>query len=102
MSDIPDFSNENTRATEERLGSFVYDEEEDKDLISKKPFKTNNGGVYYGQWSKSGLRHGRGTQLWSDGTKYVGNWKEDKVNGKGRLIHFNGDVYEGTWHNDKA
>jgi len=41
-------------------------------------------------------------QIWADGSKYTGIWKDDKANGYGRLIHADGDVYEGYWINDKA
>ena len=54
-----------------------------------------NGGIYFGQWSDRGMRHGRGILKWSDGSKFEGNWKDDKANGKGRLIHADGDLYEG-------
>ena len=57
--------------------------------------------VYKGQM-KNGLRHGRGTQVWTDGSKYEGEWRDDKTNGYGRLIHSDGDVYEGEWVNDTA
>ena len=62
----------------------------------------DNGAIYHGQWTKNGLREGQGTQIWKDGSKYVGYWKIDQANGKGRLIHADGDVYEGDWFNDKA
>ena len=31
----------------------------------------------------SGKRHGRGEYHYSDGSKYVGNWDNDKINGEG-------------------
>ena len=51
---------------------------------------------YSGQW-KYGTRHGRGKQLWSDGSIYEGYFESDMAYGKGRLIHADGDVYEGEW-----
>lgn len=62
----------------------------------------DNGAIYTGQWTKDGLRHGRGIQIWTDGSKYEGYWSNDMANGRGRLIHFDGNVYEGEWYNDKA
>jgi parvulin-like peptidyl-prolyl isomerase len=38
---------------------------------------------------------------WSDGRKYVGEWKQDKRNGKGTLSIPNGDMYEGEFKDDK-
>ena len=70
--------------------------------MSKGPCELDNGAVYQGQWTKLGKREGRGTQIWTDGSKYVGNWKDDMANGRGRLIHGDGDSYEGEWQNDKA
>lgn len=51
---------------------------------------------------KTNLRHGLGVQLWADGSKYEGMWKDGKCHGKGRMTHANGDIYEGEWANDKA
>ena len=48
------------------------------------------------------IREGRGIQIWLDGSRYEGYWKNNKANGKGRLIHADGDVYEGDWKDDKA
>ena len=50
----------------------------------------------------SEVRDGRGIQIWLDGSRYEGYWKNNKANGYGRLIHADGDVYEGEWKDDKA
>ena len=87
------------------MGNFVYDQPESpsaRKLISRPPYELDNGAIYIGQWSAEGLRHGRGVQNWTDGSKYEGYWKNDMANGRGRLIHADGDVYEGEWLNDKA
>lgn len=47
-------------------------------------------------------RDGLGVQLWPDGSKYEGMWKDDRCHGKGRMTHANGDVYQGEWKNDMA
>ena len=58
--------------------------------------------IYYGEWDKDkNIRHGRGIQIWEDGSKYIGYWKEDKACGKGKLYHPDGDIYDGEWLNDK-
>ena len=41
------------------------------------------------------MRHGRGIQVWSDGSKYIGYWKNDKANGNGKMYHTDGDLYDG-------
>ena len=97
---MPDHSNQVTRATEQRLGAFVWDIDDEfahLDLVTRGPCELDNGAVYLGQWNKDGLREGRGTQIWQDGSKYVGYWKDDQANRKGRLVHADGDVYEGEW-----
>ena len=73
-----------------------------KDLISRGPYLLDNEAVYHGQWTRMGMREGIGIQLWKDGSKYEGSWKNDKANGYGRLIHSDGDVYTGEWLDDKA
>lgn len=50
----------------------------------------------------SDVRDGKGIQIWLDGSRYEGYWKNNKANGRGRLIHADGDVYEGEWKDDKA
>ena len=55
-----------------------------------------DGAQYEGEWDVDrNLRHGKGCQVWSDGSIYEGYWKHDKANGRGRLIHADGDVYHG-------
>jgi hypothetical protein len=56
-----------------------------------------NKAIYYGEWStESNQRHGRGIQIWVDGSRYEGYWKKDKANVRGKLIHADGDIYEGN------
>lgn len=65
LKQMPDHSNELTRQTEARLGGFVYDNEHPYPnnalLISRGPFEMDNGAIYHGQWTKDGLREGKGT-----------------------------------------
>jgi len=37
----------------------------------------NNNAVYHGCWNEDGKRMGKGTQIWIDGSKYVGYWEHD-------------------------
>lgn len=69
----------------------------------KKPVEYEDSSIYYGEWLKgSKLRHGRGIQLWEDGTRYEGYFENNKANLKGKLIHSDGDIFEGNWFNGKA
>ena len=45
------------------------------------------------------LRQGRGIQIYENGSRYDGFWKNDKPEGRGRLINHNGDYYNGYWVN---
>ena len=76
---MPDYSNQFTKATEARLGPFIYDQPEEKNsnIVSRGPYLLDNEAVYHGQWTRDGLREGKGTQIWKDGSKYEGYWKND-------------------------
>ena len=50
---------------------------------------------------KTKQRDGCGVQLWPDGSKYEGMWRNDKACGKGRMTHANGDIYEGNFEKGK-
>lgn len=40
------------------------------------------------------LKHGKGTQIWKNVTKYEGDWINGKAYGKGTFFHLNGDIYQ--------
>ena len=46
-------------------------------------------------------KNGQGTYTWSDGQKYVGEFKDDKREGQGTFTFANGKIKEGIWENDK-
>ena len=48
-----------------------------------------------------GRRQERGGPPWPSGTKYVGQWKDDKCNGKGTKTWKSGDKYVGQFEDDK-
>jgi hypothetical protein len=74
--------------------------EDSGDLVTRGPYMLDNEAVYQGQWTRSGLREGKGIQVWKDGSKYKGYWKNDQANSFGRMIHADGDCYYGEWLND--
>jgi hypothetical protein len=62
----------------------------------------NNNTIYYGEWDPANKkRHGRGIQIWKEGSKYCGYWIDDKINKKGKIIYNDGNIYEGEWKDDK-
>jgi hypothetical protein len=60
----------------------------------------SDGGKYIGE-VKGNKLNGHGTFNWPNGDKYVGEWKDDKRNGQGRLTWPNGDKYVGEWRDGK-
>ena len=63
LKDMPDYSNSATKETEKKLGKFDYDQPPSpsaKNLIERGPYELDNGAIYVGEWTKDGLRHGKG------------------------------------------
>jgi hypothetical protein len=58
--------------------------------------KDERGGTYIGETLRD-WRHGKGTYVWVDGTKYEGGWYRDMEYGKGEKRFSNGDSYSGEW-----
>lgn len=48
-----------------------------------------------------GKIEGEGTLKSSNGDKYVGSWRGEKMHGTGTYYYGDGDKYEGEWQNDK-
>jgi hypothetical protein len=103
-SNIYDFCNSKVKSIFNELDTFNIPALNDNVNTQERPLKVlDNEARYLGEWNEqSNERHGRGVQVWHDGSMYEGQWKNDKANGKGRLIHADGDVYEGDWLDDKA
>lgn len=50
---------------------------------------------------KNNKMHGKGSRSYvKDGTKYVGDFVDDKFEGRGILTKANGNVYDGEWKNN--
>ena len=60
----------------------------------------STGSIYKGQW-RNNLQHGTGIYEWVDGQKYDGNYVNGKRQGKGKYIWPSGERYDGEWNNDK-
>ena len=63
LPNMPDYSNEATRQTEQQVGPFEWEEDESQygtDLVVRGPYELDNGAIYKGSWSAEGLRQGRG------------------------------------------
>ena len=57
---------------------------------------TPHGDRYVGNW-RNGKMNGQGTLTWPDGGRYVGNWRDDKPQGWGAFTDANGNNYVGEW-----
>ena len=55
---------------------------------------------YVGEW-KDDKMNGQGTLTEPNGVKYIGEWKDDKMNGQGTEIYSDGDKYVGEWKDGK-
>lgn len=89
----------------QQLGPFNFNKplNDGVDRVQRPLLMLENGAKYEGEWIKdTDIRDGRGIQIWLDGSRYEGYWKNNKANGLGRLIHADGDIYEGDWKDDKA
>ena len=63
--------------------------------LGKNKFK------YVGQLKDNDLQ-GKGTLTWPDGNVYAGDWMEGQRHGSGKFVWKNGTEYIGDWRNDKS
>ena len=105
-SNILENCNNIVKVIEKTLPPFdfsQYELNDKEELIDKPPYELDGNSIYIGQWDKKkGYRHGKGVQIFQDGSKYEGYWRKDNVEGYGRMIHSDGSIYEGFWINGKA
>lgn len=96
--------NSASRASGLKLPTFSFSQplNDGVKVEMKGPMMLEGGIVYTGEWNRADERHGRGTQIWPDGSKYEGYWQHGKSSGLGRLIHADGDAYTGEWREDMA
>ena len=61
-----------------------------------------DGGFYYGEWTLDQKnRHGRGIIIYENHSKYIGQWSNDKPNGKGKFFLDESNYYEGSFLDGK-
>jgi hypothetical protein len=87
---------------------------DDLDLMNveeMKDFPVGDGAIFTGQMKlvfdaetqeKVHIKHGKGEQVWQDGAKYNGDWRNGMAEGQGTFYHANGDVYTGEFYQDRA
>jgi hypothetical protein len=47
------------------------------------------------------MQHGSGVEIYPDGNRFEGMFKEGKKNGEGTYYLFDGTVYKGEWVNGR-
>jgi hypothetical protein len=67
---------------------------------------TYPGGTQYkGDWKivsgEPDLPDGEGAMTWSDGRKYIGEFRDGKMHGLGKMTYADGKVEEGVWKQDQ-
>lgn len=101
---LPDYSNDFTRAARDKLmGENLFADEASQDtlLFKSGPVMFKDESVYFGEWTSSSMREGRGVLYRKDGEIYEGQWKNDLPTGDGHLIMKTGDVYVGQFLDGK-
>ena len=63
-------------------------------------YNFTNGSIYVGEF-KDGKYNGQGTLTTANGDKYVGEWRDGKHHGYGTLIYSDGTNYVGEWRDGK-
>jgi hypothetical protein len=76
-------------------------QENEENLDADEVYELDDGTVYQGRWDEAGKKQGQGLEVRTDGSKFVGNFKNSLREGRGRLIYANGDQYEGSFKNGK-
>ena len=51
---------------------------------------------YEGQW-KEDKPDGRGKLIYPNGDYFIGTWNNGNVDGNGKFVHLNGSIYDGNW-----
>ena len=46
------------------------------------------------------MRNGNGTNFFSTGERYIGEWKDNKRHGKGKNFYNDVTIFEGEWEFD--
>lgn len=62
----------------------------------------DNGTFYNGTWNYNSKKHGKGIFIKADGSKYQGEFVDDRIEGRGYYIDSKGNFYVGEFKNGQA
>ena len=126
IDELPEITNTNVRNSINKHGSYVHQSNmelqqsfaEEPDLNVKITHRLANsafqGEVHFqdtsalrkyqesGQVDFDCIVNAVGTKVFSNDSRYEGDFSYGKFNGRGRFIHANGDIYEGEFHENMA
>ena len=83
--------------SEYRLDKFSDEEYYYTDIVHLK-----DGSIYNGTWNEEMKKEGKGILIKPDGSKYCGEFKNDKIEGKGYYIDHKGNIYKGEFVDESA
>ncbi|CAG5075487.1 Similar to mms19: MMS19 nucleotide excision repair protein homolog (Xenopus laevis) [Cotesia congregata] len=66
-------------------------------VVKRGGYTYEDGTKYYGDWNARGLKHGAGSMVLPDGTRYEGGFQNGLCSGLGVLIFPDGAKYEGEF-----
>ena len=93
--------NSNTNAsTLNKSANSINNENDLTPQNGQGTYTFSNGDKYVGEF-RDGKKNGQGTYIFSNGEKYVGEFRNDWRNGQGTYTFPNGDKYVGEWRDDK-
>jgi len=78
---------------------FIFSPYKKSSNENKDKYTSLYNAKYVGEY-KNGKMNGQGTCTWPNGTKYEGEFKDSLICGQGTKTWFNGDKYEGEWKNN--
>ncbi len=68
--------------------------------LERKEHVWTDGSRYQGEWLKD-QPHGYGTLTYATGAQYWGRFEHGRRHGQGMMKYENGDEFEGSWHKDQ-